>query len=85
MPGSLCRRDNIRRVIRFLRLFYEFRPKNSEVTIRKVCEVLECTRTNARHWIDAAGAEIPIAEVGLNKNHDKKGPPGVTFGVMRYP
>ena len=83
MPGSLSRRDSIRRMIRFIKLFYKLEPKDAHVTILKMCETLECTRTNARHWVDAFGDELPIYETGRNKYHDKKGPPGVTFGVVK--
>ena len=83
MPGSLCRRDSIRRMIRFIKLFYDLKPKNSHVTILQICEQLECTRTNARHWVDAFGDELPILETGVNKYHNKKGPPGITFGVLK--
>jgi len=44
---------------------------------------LECTRTNARHWVDAFGDELPIFENGFNEYHNKKGPAGVTFGVVK--
>ena len=84
MPGSLQRKDSINRAIRFIKLFYDLKPKDTEITIRQICHKLQCSRTNARHWIDAAGLEeIPIMECGYDKYHDRKGSPGTTFGILR--
>jgi hypothetical protein len=43
---------------------------------------MQCSRGNARHWIDAAGFEIPIAEIGVDEFHNKKGPAGKTYGIF---
>ena len=82
MPGSLCRRDNIRRVIRFMKLFYDLNPKGARITIRRISQTSGCSRTNSRHWIDAAGFEIPIFEAGKDEYHNRKGPPAMTFSVL---
>jgi len=83
MPDSLSRRDSIRRMIRFIKLFYRLEPKDVHVTILKMCETLECTRTNTRYWVDAFGDELPIFENGTDRHHNKKGRAGTTFGVVQ--
>lgn len=82
MGGSIRRRDSICRMIRFLKLFYELKPKTAKVTIQKLKDEMQCSRGNARHWIDAAGFEIPIVEIGVDENHSKKGPAGIVYGIL---
>ena len=82
MGGSIRRRDSICRMIRFLKLFYELKPKREKITIQKIKDEIQCSRTNARHWIDAAGFEIPIVEIGLDENHDKRGSAGIVYGIL---
>ena len=79
---NLQRRDSIVRMLKFIRLFYDLKPKNAAHTVRHIGQALQCSRTNARHWIDAAGYELPIAEVGTDEHHNGKGPAGITYGVI---
>jgi len=80
--GGVRRRDSIVRMIRFLKLFYELKPKGSKVTIQKIKKEIQCSRSNARHWIDAAGFEIPITEMGFDENHKRRGPAGIVYGIL---
>jgi hypothetical protein len=80
--GGVRRRDSIVRMIRFLKLFYELKPKGSRVTIQKIKNEMQCSRSNARHCIDAAGFEIPICELGHDEKHKKRGPPGIVYGIL---
>ena len=82
MSGGVRRRDAIIRMIRFLKLFYDLRPKQVEITIEKIKNEMQCSRGNARHWIDAAGFELPICEIGIDRFHNKKGRPGKTYGIL---
>ena len=80
--GGVRRRDAIIRAIRFLKLFYELKPRGTTATIQKIRDVMQCSRGNARHWIDASSLEIPIAELGHDENHYKKGPAGIVYGIL---
>ena len=80
--GGVRRRDSIVRMVRFLKLFYELKPKGSKVTIQEIKNEIQCSRTNARHWIDAVSFEMPICELGHDENHYKKGPAGIVYGIL---
>lgn len=82
MSGGVRRRDAIIRMIKFIKLFYDLKPKSTEVTIQKIRDTMQCSRGNARHWIDVAGFELPICEIGTDRFHDKKGPAGKTYGIL---
>lgn len=84
MAGGVRRRDAIIRAIKFIKLFYELKPKKSEITIQQIRNEMQCSRGNARHWIDAAGFELPLAEIGVDNFHSKKGPPGKTYGIFEF-
>jgi len=79
---EIQKRDMIIRAIKFLQLFYEFNPKRCEYTITDIRNAISCSRGNARHWIDMAGFVIPITEIGYDQNHQRKGPPGKTYGLL---
>ena len=81
-PGCSRRRDNIVRAIRFIKMFYTLTPKKNVYTIKQIKKKLGCSRTNARHWRDAAGYELPIMEVGVDKHHCANGPAAITYGVL---
>ena len=84
-PGCGSRKDNIIRAIRFIKIFYDLKPKNAEVTIQPIREKLQCSRTNARHWRDVAGEELPIVEVGTDeyRSNRARGPAAVLYGVLK--
>lgn len=83
MTKNLPRRDSIVRLLRFIKLFYKLEPRKNVWTIRQIAREMECSLCNARHWIVAAGDEIPIYEPGKDLYHHRKGPAGTTYGVLR--
>jgi len=78
---EIQKRDMIIRALKFLQLFYELKPKRCEYTIADIRKTISCSRSNARHWVDMAGFVIPIVDIGYDKHHQKKGPPGKTYGL----
>lgn len=80
--SGVRRRDMVIRVIKFIKLFYDLKPKKTNLTITQIKEALDCSRGNARHWIDVVGFELPITEIGEDDYHDKRGPAGKTYGML---
>ena len=74
--------DNINRALKFLKLFYDVKPTRRTYTLRQISNVLGTSNGNARQWIDAAGLEIPLTDVGYDKHHTRKGPPGKVYGLV---